>query len=114
MNVPLDIYQHISDICPDLMLHLTVKGIKGPSQFAIAKHMLQGKVLKGKRGRRAHMRYLYSCNDKQTLIDYVKTKKKPSNKFVFFMEYSHNYYSLMHAFRKACRVRSTTHYLLLH
>ena len=46
MDVPLDIYQHISDICPEIMLHLAVKGIKGPSQFAIAKYMLQGKNIK--------------------------------------------------------------------
>ena len=55
MYIPLDIYQHISDICPELHLHTIVKGIKTPSQFTLAKIRLS-ETFKGKPGKRGHLR----------------------------------------------------------
>ena len=113
MFLPPGIYQNISDVCPELMLHMVVKSVKPPSQYQTAKRMLEGKLLKGKLGRRGHLRYLYSSGDKDRIIDYVKSKKRYDTKGLFLLEHSHNYLTIMASFKVACRLRSSLHYSLL-
>lgn len=114
MHIPLDICQHISAICPELNLHTVIKGVPTPSQFEIAKRMLNGKRLKGKVGRKGHLRYLYSSANKDAMIDYIKNHRKRYNQwYMFVLRNCDGYLAIMSTFRKLCRIPSGVHFELL-
>ena len=114
MHIPLDIYQHISAICPELNLHMVIKGVPVPSQFETAKRMLNGRRVKGKVGRRGHLRYLYSSGNKDAMIDYIKNhRKRYSQWYMLVLRNCEDYLDIMTTFRTLCRIPSSVHYQLL-
>lgn len=114
MHIPLDIYQHISAICPELNLHTVIKGVPVPSQFETAKRMLNGRRVKGKVGRRGHLRYLYSSANKDAMIDYIKNhRKRYSQWYMLVLRNCEDYLDIMTVFRTLCRIPSSVHYQLL-
>ena len=114
MYIPLDIFHHIAAICPELKLHTVIKGIPVPSQYDTARRMLDGRRLKGKVGRKGHLRYLYSSGNKDAMIDYVKNHRKSYNTwYMLVLRNCNEYYDLMATFRRLCRISSGVHYELL-
>lgn len=114
MYIPLDIYQHISGICPELNLHTIIKGLPVPPQYLTAKRMLKGKKMKGRPGRRGHLRYLYSSGNKAAMVDYIKKYKKKCSRWnmLIFLN-CETYNDIMTTFKIICRISSGLHYQLL-
>lgn len=114
MYIPLDIYQHISCICPEIGLHRIIKGVPVPPQRVTAVRLLGDKRLKGKPGRRSHLQYLYSSGNKDAIIDYVKKYKKRYNRWnMLIMLNCETYGDIMSTFKILARIPSNIHYKYL-